>query len=124
MSPVPPDTGSAPPPPDVAAQGQPTPSINQGRPSQQGPTQQQMIQQIQTELGKFEESTGNLYNLMQNADPQAMALFQQLAQVGKAIKERVGKLSQAQGSGASTPPPAQQSVNPAEETAGPVAQAA
>lgn len=83
-----------------------------------------MIQQIQSELGKFEESTGNLYNLMQNADPQAMALFQQLAQIGKAIKDRVGKLTQAAGNGAATPPPAQQSTNPAEETAGPVAAAA
>ena len=125
MSPEPPDTAGAPTPPDVSAQGQPpTPSINQGQPSQNGPTQQQMIQQIQSELGKFEESTGNLYNLMQNADPQAMALFKQLAEVGKAIKDRVAKLTQAQGQGAATPQPAQQASNPAEAPPGPVAQAA
>ncbi len=81
-----------------------------------------MIQGIQAELQKFEESTGNLYNFMQEADPQAMGLFKQLAEVGKAIKERVAKLSSAQGNGASSPAKATPSTNPAEETPGPAAQ--
>ncbi len=80
-----------------------------------------MIQGIQAELGKFEESTGNLYNFMQQADPQSMGLFKQLAEIGKAIKERVAKISSAQGNGAATPQPATPSTNPAEETPGPAA---
>ena len=124
MSPEPPDTAGPPTPPDVSAQGQPTPSINQGAAPPNGPDQGQMIQQMQSELQKFETSTGNLFNIMQQADPQAMPLFQQLAQVGKAIKDRVAKLTQAKGQGAATPAPATQATNPAEAPPGPVAQAA
>ena len=120
MSPIP-ATETAPQPPDVSAQGQPV--INQMPAKQNGPDQQQMIQGIQAELGKFEESTGNLYNLMQQADPQAMGLFKTLAEVGKAIKERVAKLTQAQGNGSATPAKATPSANPAEEPPGPVAAA-
>ncbi len=120
MTPIP-ATESAPQPPGVTAQGQPSPSINRMPAKPNGPDSSQMIQGIQGELQKFEESTGNLYNFMQQADPQAMGLFKQLAEVGKAIKERVAKLTQAQGNGASTPATATPSANPAEETPGPAA---
>jgi hypothetical protein len=113
-----------PPPPDVAAQGQPTPAINQGKAQPNGPSQGQLIQQIQSSLAGFEKSTGDLYEFMKDADPQSMGLFKQLATIGTAIKERVAKVTQAQGQGAATPAPAAQATNPAEEPPGPVAQAA
>lgn len=72
-------------------------------------------------MKQFEETTGQLFALMSNADPQSKALFMNLAEIGNAIKERVVKLKNNSGQGAGTPEPAQQATNPAEAPPGPVA---
>ena len=83
-----------------------------------------MVKQMTEAMKSFEDSTGKLYELLKDADPQSVAIFKQLAEVGKAVKGRVAKIVQSQGQGAATPPPASQATNPAEEPPGPVAAAA
>lgn len=72
-------------------------------------------------MKQFEDSTATLYALMANADPQSKPLFMNLAEVGKAIKDRVAEFKKRSGQGASTPEPTTPATNPAESPAGPVA---
>lgn len=123
MSPTPMPT-----PPDVRSQGQPagpaaddTPAIMKAQDGQQQGPEQGAIQNIQKAMDKFEQATGDLYQIVKTMDPQAEAMFPQMIEWGKALKERIVQLSQKSGQGAATPAPAQPASNPAEATPGPAA---
>lgn len=120
-------------PPDVRAQGQPpadsgngTPAIMMAQNGMQGSQDPQgdAIANAQKAMDAFEKATGDLYSVMKDLDPQAEAMFPQMIEWGKAMKDRVQQLADRQGQGAATPQPAQPASNPAEAPPGPVAMAA
>jgi hypothetical protein len=116
-------------PPDVRSQGQPAGPGGDGAPAimkaqqegQQGPGPQDAIQNVQKAMDAFEKSTSDLYQVIKEMDPQAEAMFPQMIEWGKALKDRVQQLAQKAGQGAATPQPAQPATNPAEAPPGPAA---
>lgn len=122
-------TTPIPQPPDVTVQGAPAPagpSINRAPGGEagmaaNGPSQNQMMMQMQSKVEEFEKITAELFQLLSMADPQAQALFVPVAQGGAAIKQRVAQMIERGQQGPAAPAQASPSSQPAEAAPGPAA---